>query len=225
MNIKLITVCSHPEHAGLLIRSAEKFGWDLTVIQCEWKGFGTKLVATYEYLKEHPEIERFVFCDAFDVVVLGTPEEFENKMEVTGGFERIRLSTEKGLWPPYLQPFKSRYTGREPFKFVNSGLYYSTATMFIGIVDDYPVQYETDDQFWMNMVWLLRNPAYNELGISAILDCSQSIFNSHSFIADEEYIYENGRVKIMGNTPCFVHSNGGTKDPKLDEMLKEIGLI
>ncbi len=92
-NIKLITVTSHPEHATTLIQSAKLHGWDLSVIQVEWKGYGTKLVATYEYLKQHPELNRFVFCDAFDVVVMGGPEEFEKKC--TAG-QTFVCSAEKG---------------------------------------------------------------------------------------------------------------------------------
>jgi hypothetical protein len=142
---------------------------------------------------------------------MGTVEEFEEKMEVTGGFNRMRLSTEKGLWPPYLHPFRSRYTGREPFKFINSGLYYSTSSMFIGVMNEFPVQYETDDQFWMNIGLVVEKSEYNELGVSAILDCSQSIFNSHSFIEEGEYTYHSDtkRIEIMGNFPIFVHKMVG----------------
>jgi hypothetical protein len=60
--IKLITVTSHPEHATVLIESAKRHGWDIEVVHAEWKGFGTKLIETYNYLKSHPEVERVCFC-------------------------------------------------------------------------------------------------------------------------------------------------------------------
>jgi len=222
-NIKLITVTSHPEHAEVLRRSAELYGWDFVCIHVpEWRGFGTKLIETYNYLKAHPEVDRFVFADAFDVVVFGTPEEFEKKLESSGGSDRMRLSCEKGLWPPILEPFRSAYSKQGEFNFVNSGLYYSTSELFMKIMDRYKPQYETDDQFWMNMIWLLLNSGYNALGASAILDKQQLVFNSHSFISEGEYTYNNGRVQIMGNEPIFVHSNGRSVDPKLDELVKEM---
>lgn len=208
--IKLITVTNHPEHAQTLIRSATKHGWDLEVINCEWKGFGTKLIATYEYLKAHPEVERFVFADAFDVVVFGTPEEFIKKNDAPTS---IFLSAEKGLWPPILHPFSNRYSKKEHgFNYINSGLYYSPVENFFSIFEGNAPSYETDDQYWMNMVYL-----FGQYGM--ILDRPQVLFNSHSFISEGEYTYNNGRVQIMGNEPIFVHSNGKTIDPKLNEII------
>lgn len=221
-NIKLITVTNALEHAEVLRRSAELHGWDFTCLEVEWKGFGTKLIATYNYLKEHPEVERFVFADAFDVVVFGTPEEFEKKLASSGGSDRMRLSCEKGLWPPILHPFRVKYTEEGDFNYVNSGLYYSESGLFKSALETYPPYYEIDDQYWFNMFWLLDNPGYNSLGASAILDKQQKVFNSHSFISEGEYTYDSGRVQIMGNEPIFVHSNGRTVDPQLDKLVKEM---
>lgn len=218
MNIKLITVCSHPEHAGMLITSAQKQGWDLEVIvSSQWRGFGTKLIETYNYLKAHPEVERFVFADAFDVVVLGTPEEFESKIPNQNMF----LSAEKGLWPPILIPFKEQYSIYEQdkgFNYPNSGLYYAKSKFFIEMYEKYPPFYEIDDQYWMNMVYLFQNFDEDDY---LVCDNSQSVFNSHSFIADGEYIYHYDikRIEIMGNMPIFAHKNGKSVDEKLDNML------
>ena len=208
-NIKLITVCSHPEHAEVLRRSAELYGWDFVCIHVpEWKGFGTKLIATYEYLKQHPEIDRFVFADAFDVVTLGNrPIIFHPK---------IVFSAEKGCWPD--DSLRDKYppiaNGSE-FKFLNSGLFYAETSEWLKMIEQNPPEYHFDDQLYYTKCFL--SSKYN-----MALDTHQTYFNSHSFISEGEYTYNNGRVQIMGNEPVFVHSNGRSVDPKLDELVKEM---
>src|ERR1700743_1094502 len=150
-NIKLITVTNAPERAEVLVRSSKKHNWDIVVLNVEWRGFGTKLIATYEYLKEHPEVERFVFADAHDVVVFGTEEEFEDKVSSWGN-QKMILSTEKGLWPPILHPFRDCYPKFDRgFNFINSGCYYAESKYFIELMDAYPVTYDYDDQLWLNL--------------------------------------------------------------------------
>jgi hypothetical protein len=207
MSIPIISVCSHPEHAYKLINSASKNGWELHLLEVEWKGFGTKLIATHEYLKLHPEIDRFIFADAFDVLVFGTEHEFEKKR--TPG-QTFVCSAEKGCWPnPKLESF---YRKKEHgFSYLNSGLFYATKKAFEWYMGTNPPDYYTDDQEWLTDRFL------NNSDIQ--LDTEQVLFNSHSFIAEGEYTYNNGRVQILGNEPIFVHSNGKTLDPKLDELI------
>jgi len=206
-SIKLITVCSHPEYANILIYGAQKHGWDLVVIQTEWRGFGTKLLATYEYLKQHSEIERFVFCDAFDVIILGSPQEFDEKLDWQEG---VMLSAEKNCWPD--SNLANQFSEIDsPFKYVNSGLYYASSKWFINLIEYNKPNYEDDDQLYMTNFYL-NAP-------DVMLDTRQTIFNSHSFIADGEYGYENGRVQVLGNEPIFIHLNGRTIDEKLNALI------
>ena len=184
-----------------------KHGWSYHIIECEWKGFGTKLIETYNFLKGHPEIDRFVFCDAYDVVAMGGPDEFEKKINNTSN---IILSAEKGLWPPLLHPFKIAYPKFDHgFNYINSGCYYAKSSSFIELVEEYPLSNDFDDQFWLNMCWLISEKE------QFTIDFNQKIFNSHSFIGDNEYGYENGRVQFKHNQPVFIHSNGRSVDEKL----------
>lgn len=213
MSIPIITVSSHPDLANGLLNSAHSKGWETHLIRVDWKGFGTKLLATYNFLLENPLVEHFVFADAHDVIVLGTPEEFESKLPN----DDMLLSAEKGLWPPPLHPFKSKYFQHEHgFNYINSGLYYSKSSAFITLIEEFRPFYEIDDQMWLNLAWMLTDNVV--MGI----DCKQRLFNSHSFIADGEYIYHHDtkRIEIMGNFPIFVHKNGRTIDEKLDNMLR-----
>jgi hypothetical protein len=174
-------------------------------------------------LKAHPEVERFVFADAHDVVVMGGEKEFEEKL----GTSVALLSAERGLWPPYLNVLineYSKYSHYNGFYYPNSGLYFCKRDDFMSLFEKYPVDYSTDDQYWWNLVYLneWHHEQLGDLAVNLDIDNTQSIFNSHSFIAEGEYTYNNGRVQIMGNEPVFVHSNGGTKDEKLDELIKNM---
>lgn len=214
--LKVLTVTNNIEATMPLINSLQKNEWDTQVLVVEWKGFGTKLITVYEYLKANPEVTEFIFCDAFDVICLGKPAEFKEKIYHNHG--QIFCSAEKGLWPPTLHPFRIDYpTHQHGFNYLNSGCYYGPSNIFISLMDDYMPLYETDDQFWMNIIYLMQNHATGE---RIRVDHSQSIFNSHSFISDGEYGYENGRVQINGNEPLFIHFNGRSVDEKFNELIK-----
>lgn len=212
MSILIITVCSNPEHAGSLVASAAKQGWELTVLKVEWRGFGTKLLATKQFLLDNPNITEFIFVDAYDVVVLGTEKEFIDNTE--GYRDTIILGCEKNLWPPPLHPFSSAYRDNgSPFRYINSGMYYAGRDNFLSLMDRYPPFYEIDDQWWMNMCFILSPERFTA-------DFFQEVFNNHSFIADGEYEYINNRVRVLNNFPIFIHFNGKTVDEKFNELIK-----
>lgn len=215
MNCKLITVASHLEVEGLykLCDSAKKFGWDAkhVVIQTEWRGFGTKLKTVYAYLLANPEVDYFFFCDAYDVVLLGTMEEALSKLDL----DKITVSSERGCWPDgdlekyYPNRFKHRYN------YLNSGLYFAPREKFLKLFEYSMPEYATDDQLWFTRLFLFED-------LDIVLDNNQKVFNSHSFIDEGEYGYENGRIQVNGETPVLIHSNGRSDDKKLDELVKEI---
>lgn len=210
--LKVITVTNNLPATVRLIKSLDKNGWEYEVIFSEWKGFGTKLIKTYEYLKSNPEVDRFIFCDAFDVVAMGTPAEFEEKLLLY--INKIICSAERGLWPQTLEKFRSSYEHYEHrFNFINSGCYFANSKNFIEMFDLFNVNYSTDDQEWLNMNYIAGCPDMD-------IDNLQILFNSHSFIEDDDYNYENGRIQILGNEPVFIHSNGRSVDEKLEELLK-----
>jgi len=220
--LKVITVTNSPQHAGPLIRSLVANKWDYVVIEAEWKGFGTKLIETYNYLKSNPDVTEFIFCDAFDVLALGGEDEFREKLNGFNFHTRVIFSAEKGCWPiPQIDKFYKAapdLDNTSPFRFVNSGLYYAKSDWFIVLIDSLPVDFENDDQLWATMVYLTQDQRERYRPIE--IDCNQILFNSHSFIHENEYGYENGRLQILGNEPIFVHKNGRTVDEKLDNLMK-----
>lgn len=208
--LKIITVTNDVQRAQPLIKSLATFGWNSTVICTDWRGFGTKLIATYNFLKTNPEVDYFIFCDAHDVLVLGTPEEWDNKYPHK---DKMLLSAEKGCWPDdnlrkYYEPINAN-----GFNFVNSGLYYSPSWLFIDMMEQTMPKYEDDDQLYMTNQYLFERDDIN-------LDTNQAFFNSHSFIADAEYGYENNRVQVNSEQPLFIHFNGCTLDEKFNQLIK-----
>jgi hypothetical protein len=115
-----------------------------------------------------------------------------------------------------MQQYEKYYEPLEAhgWNYVNSGLYYSPAKVFMAMMERNMPKYETDDQEWMGMNFLFNDEA------EILLDREQKIFNSHSFIREGDYTYENGRLQVNGNMPLFAHKNGRTIDEKLDALIK-----
>ncbi len=208
--LKVISVTNNAPATERLRKSLVKHGWNHHFIFCDWEGFGTKLIKTYEYLKQHTEVTEFIFCDAFDVVVLGGVSEFREKLPNVD----ILCSSERGCWPvPEWEKYYPYPRHEHRFNYLNSGLYYAKSAAFIELFELTQPSYDTDDQKWFTEEYL-----FNELS-GIVLDTDQVVFNSHSFIDEGEYGYNGGRVQIMGNEPIWVHSNGRTVDEKLEELL------
>ncbi len=207
-NVILLTVCHDRQYAGRLENSLKKHGWKYHVAECNWYGFGTKLIEVYNYLVNHPEVDAFFFCDAFDVVALGSMEEALSKLDTSV----ITFSSERGCWPlPELEKYYEHYPHR--FNYLNSGCYFAPRKLFMALFEENPPDYGADDQLWATNHYLFNDASCIKL------DTEQSVFNSHSFIDEGEYGYENGRLQINGQEPILVHSNARTVDEKLEELL------
>lgn len=215
-NIKVITVASDIHNEGLrkLGRSLALNDWDAHIIPVEWKGFGTKLIEVYNYLVSNPEIERFIFCDAYDVVALGTPEEFLMKLQINGWSDiPFLFSAEKGCWPnPELgKLYRNKFD--HGFNYLNSGLYYGQSNWFKKLIEANPIENSTDDQGYFTNIYL-------NSGDLILIDNDQTLFNSYSFIKEGEYTYHNDRLQVNGNQPIFVHGNGRQDMTEVYKLLK-----
>lgn len=209
MKTALLTVSNQPERTKRLRESAAKHNWLLTEIYSDWHGFGTKLIKVYEWLVQHPDVTHFFFCDGHDVIVLGSQEEVLSKLNT----DIITCSAERGVWPK--EEYRKYYEPQTEngWDFLNSGLYFAPRGKFMTLFEENQPDYITDDQLWLSEQYLFND------GCCIELDRDQSVFNSHSFIREGDYGYENGRVQVNGQTPVFVHCNGGVWDDKLNELL------
>jgi hypothetical protein len=220
MNIKVLTVSDNISATLPLLNSLDKNKWDYHVIDTPFRGFGTKLIKTYEYLKQNPQVTEFIFCDAFDVFCFGVSEEVEweikNYFELpkTGG---IIISGERGLWPPDMECNRDKYIKTNGgFDFPNSGLYYATSSAFIKCFEAFPVNYHDDDQRWFHNVFLSGI-------VDMWIDSESKIFQSYSFIEPDEYSYmDRPRNEKVGNMATFYHWNGQSMDTNLKELIENI---
>jgi len=210
--MKLITVASHLEEQGLdnLVMSAQKFGWDIEVICTEWKGFGTKLIETYNYFKQNPDVKELIFVDAYDVLILSTPQEVEEKIQDR---TKMLVSVEKACYPDSVLASEYPET-RSEWKYVNSGTYYAPREVFMELFEKDKPEYATDDQRWMTKQFLENRDKIN-------LDYDCGVFQCHSFVAEDDFAYHDKRVfnlKIV-SMPIIIHGNGRSDLSKVLALL------
>jgi hypothetical protein len=210
--MKLLTVATDVSNKKLydLMTSADKFGWNLEIIVTEWKGFGTKLIETYNYLQKNPQITEFIFVDAYDVIALSTPKEVIEKIKDR---TKMLISVEKNCWPK--SELASQYPKTDSeWKYINSGSYYSPSKLFIDMIEANPPLYIDDDQLYFSLEWL-KNQSI------ALLDYDCEVFQAYSFIADDDFGYENKRLQNLKtkSQPVLIHSNGKTDDTKILDLL------
>ena len=62
--MKLISCTNDIRRADKLKHSCVLFGWDFTIYDVEWKGFGTKLHTVFNHFIAHPEDNEVIFVDA-----------------------------------------------------------------------------------------------------------------------------------------------------------------
>jgi len=210
--MKLITVATSLGNDGLnqLYNSAKKNGWDIEVIEAEWRGFGTKLIETYNYLLRNPDVKDFMFVDAYDVVALSTPQEVIEKIKDRS---KMLVSVEKNCWPDSKLSTEYPDTDSE-WKYINSGTYYAPRDVFMELIEKNPPLYSDDDQLWMTNEFLNHKNSF-------VLDYSCQVFQCYSFISEDDFGYENKRLQNLKtkSEPVFIHGNGKTDLTKIIDLL------
>lgn len=191
--LKIISVCDDRSRAFQLERSLQLNQYDYEIIQAPWRGFGTKLKQTYDYLMQNPEIERFIFLDGYDTWAFGRPSELNIKGDSL-------ISTEINCWPDSERFDQYPYT-KSKFKYANSGSYYMTADLFKNLMENTNVKDSDDDQRIMTDWVLIRNLQ---------LDYDQDVFMSLCGISlNKDYEILGTRLLTQQNIiPTFVHGNG-----------------
>ena len=206
--MKAISVASREVETQILEKSLAKFGWDYKIIICEWKGFGTKIIELYKYLKTLEGHTHFVFTDAYDTCVMGSPDEIKIK-----DFDGIILSAEKNCWPDVNLIGKYPIVDND-WKFVNSGGIMGSIQTFIKIYESDIPNYDSDDQRWWTKQFL-KHPNIH-------LDSDCEIFQSIAFANQTDFgwqypnrIYNN----ITHTFPIFIHGNAKTDMTQVYERI------
>lgn len=207
MKCKLITTCSDISKTSILQQSLKKHKWDYHIIEHTWRGFGDKILKTYEYLKANPDITHFFYSDSYDTLATDTMEVALSRIKDK---TKILMSAERGCYP---HPEKEKlYPKHEsPFHFVNGGGWFCPSDVFIKAVDTNPLDYTTVDQVWFTDLFL-NHPEYVNL------DYNCEVFQTIAFCPDSDFEFirytneSNIKVKntVTGSHPIWVHGNGHT---------------
>jgi hypothetical protein len=193
----VITSTDVPDKCSELVRSLNHFGWEHHIIQHTWTGFLSKLHKTYDYLKESAETH-FIYTDAWDTFVLGTPSELP---EISG----LLISAERNCYPyPELE---SQYpTNKSPWHFVNGGGWGGEVKQFLRLYESKPPTNEMNDQVWLTERFLaLHHEGWVKL------DCNCEVFQTIGFCEeDRDFDLPTRTNKITNSMPLFWHGNGHT---------------
>lgn len=190
--MKVISVVDQRSRAHQLERSLNHFGWEYEIIQAPWRGFATKLLETFNYLKNNPDVKEFVFLDGYDTFVLGAPDDCILDYD-------SYISGEVNCWPDAHRADLIKGVGK--FKYPNSGSYYMKSDLFFKLMNKTVVKADMDDQRIMTD-WLLSD--------NLIIDTQRTHFQTLCGATNEiDYILYKGKFVVdKGYKPIFIHGNG-----------------
>lgn len=213
--MRIVTAVSDPNHPGFL--ALKKSCPDLESIPYEshyGSGILDKVWAMSKFIKDVDDEELVMFVDGYDVLFMSRLSEDDVELLIDADIDII-FNAEKAVFPS--QELKAVYQAQEqtmpiplhPSKYLNSGCYVGTAyalkqwlQLMITIFGKHP---GADDQSAASVLYLASN-------LDIALDESNELFQCYSFVNDDEYVYEPGRMTntITGGSAVVFHGNGKT---------------
>lgn len=207
MKIKLITTASDYSKTGKLRESLDRHGWPYHIIEHHWRGFGDKILKTYEYLKES-DVTHFFYSDSYDTYALGTMEEAISKLRGRD----LLWSAEKACYPhPQLAVLYP--PSFSAWKYLNGGGWFASKEAFCKMVEEEMPQCFTVDQVYFT------NQLITKKNITLDYDCE--IFQTIAFCdIEKEFDIDRGRIfnKQSKQWPILIHGNGHTPMDKIYEL-------
>lgn len=215
MRIKAITVATQDNHGlRMLCKSLARAGMDYVVLGLgePWRGFGTKIILTRDYLRTLEGYTHFIFVDAYDTLFLKPIAGYE------GG---ILFSTEKNCWPdvnkakeyPTIECFEKGWKP-SPFRYLNSGCYIAPIDEYLTLTDQFPVDYADDDQRYFTNIYLKSGQIK--------LDTHCRLFQSYAFTdkADLTILPDKVINNHSQSEPAVIHFNGKCFDQNIYSMIE-----
>lgn len=205
MRLKVLTVATSECHGlTMLKKSLDRAGMDYTVLGLgdTWRGFGTKIILTRDYLRTLQGYTHFIFVDAYDTLFL---------KPVHAVPDHILFSAEKNCWPDAGAPYPP---SDKVFRYLNSGAYSAPIKEWLELVDQHPVSYGDDDQRYFTKLYLETG------GIT--LDTQCAIFQSYAFTDGNDLTILPDRIinNHSKTEPAIIHFNGKCADQKVYSMIE-----
>lgn len=209
-----LTTGNNQNHPGWLQlkRSLEHFGWKYHFIEHQWRGLADRLTQLANYIREN-NITYFVFGDAYDVFVLGPPEEFEKKNKFFSAPKLLYMS-EKGCYPVW--DYREKYPKvHSPWCYLNGGCFAGYSRIFLSLLENSPLDPNLNDQQWATENFLFRNNNRIEL------DYNCEVFQSIAFEHPDDFALRKGRLINLEtiSLPVILHGNGQTPMDKYYALL------
>lgn len=209
MNCKFITTASDIPKCAQLKRSLEYFGWPYHFIEHEWRGFGDKVLKTYEYLKANPDITHFFYSDAWDTFALSTMEEALRKIP---NKDIILFSAERACYPHGEKAVLYPETD-SPWKYLNGGGWFASSELFCKMVEAVTPHFTDVDQVYFTDRFL-------EGTHGIVLDNNCTVFQTIAFCPDSDFDLKAKPINtVTKTTPTFWHGNGHTPMPHIYKLL------
>lgn len=186
-----------------------------------WTGYGRKLIAVRDYIKNLPAKEVVIIVDAFDVIFLCGIDEIEYKFNKTSSYflcGAISLGKLEGR----IYNYEFNRTGKKVpitptnYNFLNSGTWISHASYAQYLIDELIQEYHLTEN---SLDQQLLTGIYVQNLFNVDIDWRCEIFyNIHfkNFITREANFkdlkfYDNRVMNTAtGTKPCIIHASGNT---------------
>lgn len=180
--------------------------------QGRWRGFGEKLLMSYEVAKKETDYTHILHIDAFDVIVLGRPDQLlERFLE----FDHPWVScAEVNCWPDAARA--GDYPACDsPWRYLNSGAYLAERQYLADCLERWGgarINPAADDQRFLTDRYL------QEPGV-ILLDTGCRLFQSllggwHLFDSGPGWLHN----RLTGTHPLVLHHNGGADIRQLKDI-------
>ena len=209
INPIFLTTGNNQNHPGWLQlkRSLDRFGWSYHFIEHSWNGLADRIGKLADYIRSN-QVNYFVFGDAYDVFVNGTPNDFMQRNSLFIDRPVMLYMAEKGCYPvsAYQDHYPAPLSG-SPWRYVNGGCFAGYGRAFLNLVDSFPIPFDMNDQQWATENFLFRN--FNKI----FLDYDCHVFQSIAFEHDKDFAY-NSKGQLINlvtvTNPIIIHGNGQT---------------
>jgi len=215
---------------NLFIESCERYNIEPVILGWneKWIGFGKKIIAIRDYIKNLPEKELIISVDPFDVIFLTGIDEIEYKFNKTSSaFLCGALNLGKITGTIYNYEFNK--TGKKlpitptNYNFLNSGTWISRAGYAQYLIDELVDKYHMND---ISLDQQLLTGIYVQKLYNVDIDWKCEIFHNLLF---KDFITRRADLKDLkfndnrvlntasGSKPCIIHASGNAS-------MKELGL-
>ena len=171
----------------------------------EWHSHADKITTAYRATQELTDASHLLFLDAYDVLVLGTPEAILEQF-VTLKHPWV-CAAEINLWPPHsFHPSDYGDTFTTPWRYLNSGVYLAERTYLAACLERWGIPEEApSDQAWYAEHYL------QDTG-SILLDTQCTLFQC---LISSWWAFEVSPGRLYNNYtrthPLILHDNGGAR--------------